>query len=128
MTTPSDREVIEERANRDVPEITSEEDIPLRGNESGVEHYAETHNIENLGTQKEMPMEKARFFAGVSILNKMICFMVALVVLDLIVSILKVESNLIESAFDTLKLVVMTVLGYLFGTNNVSENKDASAK
>lgn len=60
--------------------------------------------------------EKARFDLGSNILGWCIGIMVVLVVLSMI----QRDNALIASAFDTFKLIVMTILGYIFGTKSKS--------
>lgn len=92
------------------PEILHEEDAPF---DIG------PHMGDNLPkVQKaESPLSQRRFRLGSSLLGWCIFLMMACIAL----SIWKPGHELIQNGFEAFKLIVMTILGYMFGSNAKGE-------
>ena len=97
------------RQSKDVPVISSEEDIP----------FLPKSDDPTLGKEDDINKEITRFryHTGGKVLYISMAAMGAAVALNLICSICKVENELITNAFEAFKLITMTVLGYIFGSN-----------
>lgn len=104
---------------RMIPKITEEEDAPLP---VGGFHRNEIQAMDDsLGKTDDMNKEitRFRFSVGKKVLYISMGAMGAAVVLDMLASLLpNMESELINNAFEAFKLITMTVLGYIFGSNS----------
>lgn len=91
---------------RPIPQVDSEEDQPFR----------DDHNQTDINLSREtdaFDIRKKRFSLGSSTLGWCICLMLLCVILSIFVP----ENDLINKGFDAFKLIVMTILGYIFGSN-----------
>lgn len=127
MTTPSNdlcdvrNETLEERV---VPQIEKEEDVPFP---SGTELVAQSVSEhvkpmdQKLGQTDDLDKEitRFRFSTGRIVLFVAMAAMAVMVGVDILVShFWETSSDLVESAFEAFKLITMTVLGYIFGSNS----------
>lgn len=101
MTTPYEEDT--------PPDIILEEDSP----------FGETSEEEQEKQKKANPitegsMELRKFSLGSSMLG----WCLALMVLCIGLSIWKPDNELVQSGFEAFKLIVMTILGYIFGSNS----------
>lgn len=127
MTTPSNdlcdvrNETLEERV---VPQIEKEEDVPFP---SGTELVAQSVSKpvkpmdQKLGQTDDLDKEitRFRFSTGRIVLFVAMAAMAVMVGVDILVShFWETSSDLVESAFEAFKLITMTVLGYIFGSNS----------
>ena len=110
MTEPSERE----NPDKEIPQITSEEDAPFSGqkqvsNGSGAidKRLGKTEDLEG-------EITKFRYTTGRTVLYMSMTAMVAFAITDL----LGKPGDLITSTFEAFKLITMTVLGYIFGSNS----------
>lgn len=101
MTQPSEREI---------PEILVEEDSPPPTHRNS----ASPSLPKEQGAGNQMDLK--RFSLGSATLGWCIVLMLACICL----SIRWPENELVRSGFEAFKLIVMTVLGYIFGSNNKS--------
>lgn len=92
------------------PEILQEEDAPF---DNG------PHSGDNLPKVKDADkqLNLRRFNLGSSILGWCLFLMVVCICL----SIWKPDNELVRNGFEAFKLIVMTILGYMFGSNAKSE-------
>lgn len=93
---------------KQIPAIESEEDAPF---------LDQSNNIPS-ATKEELKeitssMEDKKFSLGSNILGWCLGIMLVLVIL----SMFQHDNTLINNAFDAFKLIVMTILGYIFGSN-----------
>lgn len=123
MTTPSS-EILEEstqKMKREIPEIKSEEDIPF-STETVTEAIPKPRKTADKSLSKTDDLTKFRFETGRTVLYVSMVVMAAMVLLDLLEAYrLETTSDLIKSAFEAFKLITMTVLGYIFGSNSSKE-------
>ena len=67
-------------------------------------------------------MGRLRFQTGLAVLFTAMGAMVVLVLLDVAISVRsEAERTLISNAFEAFKLIAVTVLGYIFGTNQTGK-------
>lgn len=100
------------------PKIQSEEDIPFDASRNVQENTSQdklskTDSLDNQIT-------RFKYLTGKKVLYISMGAMGAAVIISIILSVLSVENALVENAFEVFKLIAMTVLGYLFGSNNKS--------
>lgn len=123
MTTPSS-EILEEskqEKKREIPEIKSEEDLPF-STETVVEAIVKPRKAADKSLSKTDDLTKFRFETGRTVLYVSMAVMAVMVLLDLLEAYrLETTSDLIKSAFEAFKLITMTVLGYIFGSNSSKE-------
>lgn len=90
------------------PEIAAEEDTPL---------FYSTPNIKAQLPPKEKDaeswIEKQKFTLGSTTLGWCIFLMFVCILL----SFMNPDSELVQSGFEAFKMIVMTILGYIFGSN-----------
>lgn len=115
MTLPSDRK--QERAPApDIPEITSGEGVPFERDDAENIKTPESNSADNKLSKgkstKGLDLEK--FSLGSSMLG----WCLFLMLLCIFLSIWKPDNELIKNGFEAFKLIVMTILGYIFGSNN----------
>lgn len=108
--------------NKDIPVITSEEDIPFLPQPDNLTSGGDPipGDDPTLGKEDDINKEITRFryHTGGKVLYISIAAMGIAVILDLVCSyVFKVENALITNAFEAFKLITMTVLGYIFGSN-----------
>ncbi len=109
---------------RTVPEIECEEDVPFPVGMELPSHSASNPSRpldQKLGETDDLDKEitRFRFFTGRTVLFIAMGAMAIMVLLDIFVShSLEETSDLIENAFEAFKLITMTVLGYMFGSNS----------
>lgn len=104
---------------RVIPKIKSEVDtpFPIEGTKQSNQASVDANLAQTDDLDKEIT--KFKFRTGRKVLYIAMIAMGVAVLCDIIVSgIPNVESNLIDSAFEAFKLITMTVLGYIFGSNN----------
>ena len=100
-----------EQSEKTLPDITSEEDIPLEENNKISDDNDKCLSKEiNIKSQ----LDVKKFSLGSHALAWCMFFMFICV----IISIWHPNSDLIDKAFDAYKLIVMTILGYIFGSNS----------
>lgn len=123
MTTPSS-EILEEtkqEKKREIPEIKSEEDLPF-STETVIETIVKPRKAADKSLDKTDDLTKFRFETGRTVLYVSMAVMAVMVLLDLLEAYrLETTSDLIKSAFEAFKLITMTVLGYIFGSNSSKE-------
>lgn len=93
------------------PQITGEEDIPFvdeSKKQTDMELSKVTHTKEDVDWRK------------LSIGSSTLGWCMALMFVCVIISLFNPESELVSNAFEAFKLIVMTVLGYIFGSNSKS--------
>lgn len=91
-----------QQSEKTPPTITEEEEI------------APGRNREPLRDKKaDIPLDFQKFSLGSTTLGWCIAFMLFCIVL----SIWNPDNELIKSGFEAFKLIVMTILGYIFGSN-----------
>lgn len=107
MTQPSENK-------RDLPDI-GEEDVPLHSGDS-----SSNTNQDELSREKNADpgIDFRKFSLGSSTLGWCIFLMFACVILSMICP----DNDLVQNAFDAFKLIVMTILGYIFGSNTKDQN------
>lgn len=59
-------------------------------------------------------MELKKFALGTSMLG----WCIFLMLLCILISLWKPDNELVQSGFEAFKLIVMTILGYIFGSNS----------
>lgn len=100
------------------PKIQSEEDIPFDASRNVQENTSQDKlsKTDSLDDQ----ITRFKYLTGKKVLYISMGAMGAAVIISIILSVLSVENALVENAFEVFKLIAMTVLGYLFGSNNKS--------
>lgn len=93
------------------PKIISEEDMPLDEKNSELPSKIDTSLSAEINANSNM--DRAKFSLGSNMLGWCIVLMFACVLL----SLWKPNYELVNSAFEAFKLIVMTILGYIFGSN-----------
>lgn len=93
---------------KQVPEIDSEEDTPFPERNT-----IPTHSTPEELKETQTSMEDKKFSLGSNILGWCLGIMLVLVFL----SMFQNDNALINNAFEAFKLIVMTILGYIFGSN-----------
>lgn len=84
-------------------EITEEKEVQPHANE-----------ISSKSKKADIPLDFQRFSLGSSTLSWCIFLMLACIVM----SIFCPDNELIKNGFEAFKLIVTTILGYIFGSNN----------
>ena len=103
-----------QQSERPPYEITSGEDMPLQAEESSHE------NDSQLPKEKKAeggPLELRRFSLGSSMLG----WCLFLMFLCIVLSFWFPQNELLKNGFEAFKLIVMTILGYIFGSNSNKE-------
>ncbi len=91
-----------------VPEITEEQDVPF--NPEDMPDFSEKKDT--LAT-KDAPLDRMKFKLG----SNMLGWCLFLMMICVFISLWKPDNTLVNNAFEAFKLIVMTILGYIFGTN-----------
>lgn len=100
------------------PDIVSGEDIPF---DSASENESPDGNSSHQTKDASLSMEKPakdldlrKFSLGSATLG----WCIFLMLLCIIISLWKPDNELVINGFEAFKLIVMTILGYIFGSNN----------
>lgn len=97
------------------PEIMGEEDEPFDSDfDQGHEVKADKSLSKEIDAEREMNLK--RFALGQNILGWCIALMFFCVILGCI----NPDNNIVSAGFDAFRLIVMTILGYIFGSNSKS--------
>ena len=115
-----------EDTKRPVPEIKGEEDIPFPADQITV-YAASRRRPADKKLGKTKSLTQFRFETGRTVLYVAMFVMGVMVVIDLLANhYWSIESDLLENAFEAVKLITTTVLGYIFGSNgpNNSDNSN----
>ncbi len=101
-----------QQSEKEPPEILEEEEIAPR--------KSEDENSPALRKEKgaDSPLDLRKFSLGSATLGWCIFLMLFCIFL----SIWKPDNELVKSGFEAFKLIVMTILGYIFGSNNSNED------
>lgn len=91
------------------PEITSDEDVPFGNGGASVQP-------EDLS--QVLDIEKKFSWKKLSIGSSALGWSIFLMFLCVVLSIWKPDNSLIKDAFDAFRLIALTVLGYIFGSNS----------
>lgn len=104
-----------EQSEKAPPEIISEEDIPLLQTSA-----ASSTDDKALATESSAngSLDFSKFKLGSSALGWCIFLMFVCILLSLWFP----DGELVKSGFEAFKLIVMTILGYIFGSNNSKQN------
>ena len=105
---------------KQIPPITSEEDRPL---DASLTEKPDSKGNDKLNNTDSLEKEitRFRFQTGKKVLYISMVAMGIAVVLDLVLSIrFKAENEMLKNVFEAFKLITMTVLGYIFGSNTKS--------
>lgn len=100
----------------ELPKIQSEEDIPFDsgGNVRENSSQDKLSRTDSLDDQ----ITKFKYLTGREVLYISMGAMGAAVLISIVLSAHDMENSLVENAFEVFKLIAMTVLGYLFGSNS----------
>lgn len=101
------------------PEIDSLEDVPfdLDPADNAISGVANTQPKDtSLSKEKNAKesMDTRKFMLGSTTLG----WCIFLMFLCIIISLWAPENELVKSGFETFKLIIMTILGYIFGSNH----------
>lgn len=99
-------------SEKEVPEILVEEDSPP------VSKKGEVHSSLPKEKGADNPLDLRKFSLGFATLGWCIFLMVVCIIL----SIRWPDNELVKSGFEAFKLIVMTILGYIFGSNSSKSN------
>ena len=97
-----------QQSKKEVPQICGEEDRPFESTPADSALARET--------DVKYEMEKRKFSLGSSTLGWCIALMFACV----LISLFSPENDLVNKGFAAFKLIVMTILGYIFGSSKNS--------
>lgn len=114
MTEPTEIE----RAAKEVPEIKGEEDIPFPSNGTRTGTAGAVDRKLDRTDNLSQEITRFRYRTGGKVLYISMIAMGIAVITDLIASAFGIENGLVNNAFEVFKLITMTVLGYIFGSNN----------
>lgn len=96
------------------PQIEGEVDIPFDNTSAP---YAETRQNSLSRTDSlDDEITKFKYLTGRKVLFISMGAMGIAVLASIVLSILNIQSSLVENAFEVFKLIAMTVLGYIFGS------------
>lgn len=101
------------------PEIDSEEDLPfdLNTDESNIDDKSSIHKPKDtsLSTEKSTgDLNFQRFSLGSATLG----WCIFLMMVCIFISLWKPDNELVNNGFEAFKLIVMAILGYIFGSDN----------
>lgn len=118
MIGPDEKEVPVTHNDRKIPQINGEEDAPFPSIQSETTPIRRMDS--KLGKTDDIDKEITRFRyqTGRIVLYIAMSAMGISVALDLLSSWVGIKSDLITNAFEAFKLITMTVLGYIFGSNS----------
>lgn len=114
MTEPTETE----RMVKEVPEIKGEEDIPFPSNETRTGTAGAADGKLDRTDNLSQEITRFRYRTGGKVLYISMIAMGIAVITDLIASVFGIENGLVANAFEAFKLITMTVLGYIFGSDN----------
>jgi hypothetical protein len=118
VTKPSNKALEDDN----LPEKFLPEDEPFDTVSTNTDGENSSHSKTDHLLPKETPakdLEDSRKFAlGSSMLGWCLFLMLVCILL----SLWKPENELIKNGFEAFKLIVMTILGYIFGSNNSKSN------
>jgi len=118
MTKQSD----EQQNESTPPEIVSEEDIPFDSNTTkDTKDEISVQKPEDISLSAEKlakDLDSLKFTLGSSTLG----WCIFLMMLCVIISLWKPDNELVKNGFEAFKLIVMTILGYIFGSNNTKHD------
>lgn len=109
MTALSEEKLLDDDdVEKTPPEIISNEDIPFHidGTTTQTEDLSQEEDIDSKFNWKKL-----------SIGSSALGWCIALMFFCVIISLFKTDNELVKDAFEAFKLIVLTVLGYIFGTN-----------
>lgn len=106
---------------KQIPPIISEEDKPFDASPGTLKTDSGNNDKLNDTDSLEKEITRFRFQTGKKVLYISMIAMGIAVLLDLVSSIwFKTGSEMLKNAFEAFKLITMTVLGYIFGSNTKS--------
>lgn len=111
MILPSDEKYsVDNTVEKAPPEVIAEEDVPFQK-----EATYSSNNAEDLSTEESIDtkLNWKKLSIGSSAFGWCIFLMLVCVILSMISS----ENDLIRDAFEAFKLIALTVMGYIFGSN-----------
>lgn len=98
-----------QQSEKSVPEIIEEQDAPFN-----LEDTYDSSEKKDIIKAKDAPnLDLMKFGLG----QNMLGWCLFLMILCVFISIWKPDNTLVNNAFEAFKLIVMTILGYIFGTN-----------
>ena len=100
------------QSERELPDIVLDEDIPPEAVEIRKKGSIDT----SLSKEKDVSLDIKRFSLGSATLG----WCIFLMFLCIVLSMFKPDNELIRSGFEAFKLIVTTVLGYMFGAQSRS--------
>ena len=111
MIRPSDEQCFSgDVIEKTPPEVVMEEDVPFQKENGGPDHA-----MEDLSTEENIndKFNWKKLSIGTSALGWCMFLMLFCVVLSMI----SPENDLIRDAFEAFKLIALTVMGFIFGSN-----------
>ena len=111
MIRPSDKQCFSgDVIEKTPPEVVMEEDVPFQKENGGPDHA-----MEDLSTEENIndKFNWKKLSIGSSALGWCMFLMLFCVVLSMI----SPENDLIRDAFEAFKLIALTVMGFIFGSN-----------
>lgn len=101
------------------PEIDSEEDIPFESNtdEGNINDKDSAHKTKDTSLSVEK-LTKDLDFKKFNLGSATLGWCIFLMMLCIFISLWKPDNELVNNGFEAFKLIVMTILGYIFGSNN----------
>ena len=104
-------------STKEVPEVLAEEDIPFSRSPDSEANITSGDKLDK-ADDLDKEITRFRFRTGKKVLYIAMGAMGIAVVLDLFAAyVLHIESEMVKNAFEAFKLITMTVLGYIFGSN-----------
>ena len=100
------------QSERELPDIVLDEDIPPEAVEIRKKGSIDT----SLSKEKDVSLDIKRFSLGSATLG----WCIFLMFLCIVLSMFKPDNELIRSGFEAFKLIVTTILGYMFGAQSRS--------
>lgn len=114
MTEPIESDV----PVKEIPEIEKEEDIPFPAQKAFQDPDSPVDKKLNKTDDLSREITRFRYRTGGRVLYIAMAAMGVAVVIDLIALCFGKQSELVINAFEAFKLITMTVLGYIFGSDN----------
>lgn len=101
---------------KETPEINQEYDVPFAPKENVDVSLAKTESLDE-------QLTKFKHLFGKKILYICITVMICIAIGDTIISFYRpaMENALLNNLFEVLKLIAMTVLGYIFGSSSQNQ-------
>ena len=94
------------------PEINSEEDVPMFTH-GGIESGKDPNS--NLGKVKDI--DKLFDWKKLGVGSTVLGWCIALMFVCVLISIWQPNSELVSQGFEAFRIIIMTILGYLFGSS-----------